>query len=175
MMEAFPILTGPDTRAQFARAFSEGHPGTDIFAPEGAPVVAVADGRVRHSQEPKGGNVVYLVEPDGSQYFYGHLEGYAGEAREVRAGEVIGFVGTTGSAQGTPPHVHFEWRPLGGQKSDPFPELTRLASSAALVVSPDSPKRKRKRAAGAGPSGSELALLGLLWFMSRKGGSSWLS
>jgi murein DD-endopeptidase MepM/ murein hydrolase activator NlpD len=175
MMEAFPILTGPATRAGFARAFSDSHPGTDIFAPEGAPVVAVADGRIRHAEETKGGNVVYLVEPDGSQYFYGHLEGFAGAGgREVKAGDVIGFVGATGSAEGTPPHVHFEWRPLGGAKADPFPELTRLASSSSSlpVVTPSAPPKSKPKASGS--SGALLALVGLFWLMSRKGGRAWL-
>ena len=69
-MEVFPIKTGPETPARFAQRFDDVHEGTDIFAPAGAQVLAVADGRVRHATEPKGGKVVYLQEPNGTRYYY---------------------------------------------------------------------------------------------------------
>jgi murein DD-endopeptidase MepM/ murein hydrolase activator NlpD len=95
----FPVVA---KRVDFTSAFHSGHPGVDIFALKGSPVVAISSGIARESSEPKGGNVIYLVEPDGTQYFYGHLSNTEGRfPREVLAGEVIGYVGTTGSAQGT--------------------------------------------------------------------------
>lgn len=120
----FPVVA---KRVDFTSAFHSGHPGVDIFALKGSPVVAISSGFARASNEPKGGNVIYLVEPDGTQYFYGHLSNTEGSfPREVLAGEVIGYVGTTGSAQGTAPHVHFEVRPRGGEKVDPVAVLNAL-------------------------------------------------
>jgi murein DD-endopeptidase MepM/ murein hydrolase activator NlpD len=151
-MQVFPIKTGPLTAAHFAQRFSAGqHEGTDIFSPAGAEVLAVADGKVRHADEETGGKVVYLTEPDGSQYFYGHLAAFAdpmppGKTRSVKAGELLGYVGTTGNALGAPPHLHFEYRPKGQGKVDPFPELKRLADPGpALAVTPRPPAKARPR------------------------------
>lgn len=127
-MQVFPIRLGPGTTASFEQRFTDNHEGTDIFAPLGAGVLAVADGRVRQATEPKGGKAVYLTEPDGTQWYYAHLDTFADlmdpwETREVEAGELLGYVGTTGNAKNRPPHVHFEWRPQGGVKADPYPQL----------------------------------------------------
>lgn len=131
-MERFPILTDPLTPAHFAQAWGNGHEGTDVFAPAGAELVAVADGVVRQDTTPKGGHVVYLTEPDGTRYYYAHLDAFShplmpGETRRVSAGDSLGYVGTSGNARGKAPHLHFEVRPLGGAKVDPFPLLKRLS------------------------------------------------
>jgi murein DD-endopeptidase MepM/ murein hydrolase activator NlpD len=92
------------------------HQGIDIFATTGTPVYASADGEVVYSERrPTGGfgNAVQLKHSDGYITKYAHLNSLAGYAPgdTVRAGDVIGYVGDTGNAKGTPPHLHYEiWR-----------------------------------------------------------------
>lgn len=150
-MKTFPIPR--DVRADFASRFDSTHEGIDIFAAHGSPVLAVADGRVRFEVEPKGGNVAYLTEPNGNRYYYAHLDRFEGQGlpRLVRAGDVIGYVGTTGNAQGREPHVHFEYRPLGGAKVDPFPELDRVLQVPVTTTAPKvrtEPKPRQKAPEG---------------------------
>jgi len=114
---------------QFASRFGDGHEGIDIFAPRDTAVLAVADGIARQASDRRGGKVIYLVEPDGTRYYYAHLDAYdkiRDKPRAVLAGDLLGFVGTTGNAKGKPPHIHFELRPDGGAKVDPFAELARV-------------------------------------------------
>jgi murein DD-endopeptidase MepM/ murein hydrolase activator NlpD len=93
------------------------HKGLDIFARHGTPLVAVADGVV--SQKVNGGLSglgVEITDARRTEYFYAHLSRWADGLREgmrIRRGEVIGFVGNTGNAVNTPPHVHFELQPRG--------------------------------------------------------------
>jgi murein DD-endopeptidase MepM/ murein hydrolase activator NlpD len=110
------------------------HHGVDIFAPLGAPVLAVADGTLfRVGWNDVGGNRLWLRDGAGNEFYYAHLSAYsplAQEGRQVRAGDVVGFVGTTGDAAGTPPHLHFEVHPrellwMGYDGAiDPYPYLT---------------------------------------------------
>jgi murein DD-endopeptidase MepM/ murein hydrolase activator NlpD len=91
------------------------HHGEDIFAPLGAPLLAVADGTV-HSIGfiPIGGYRLWLRDKDGNEFYYAHLSAYsplAVEGNAVKAGDVIGFVGSTGDAEGGTPHLHFEIHP----------------------------------------------------------------
>jgi len=124
-VKVFPV--DPKERPQFADAFGS-HRGTDIFAPIGSALMAVDDGNVRADKDPKGGNVVYLRSDDGTVYYYAHLSSYMGEfPRRVAAGEVIGFVGTSGNALGKTPHLHFEVHPDGGEAVNPFPLLVAVA------------------------------------------------
>jgi murein DD-endopeptidase MepM/ murein hydrolase activator NlpD len=103
------------------------HEGNDIFAKAGTPVVAVADGTLRNVGTARvPGNRLWVDTKKGDQFFYGHLSAFAREARSgarVKAGQVIGFVGSTGDAEQTPPHVHFEVHPGGGKAVDPYPFL----------------------------------------------------
>jgi murein DD-endopeptidase MepM/ murein hydrolase activator NlpD len=91
------------------------HHGDDLFAARGTPVVAVANGVVFSvGWQHLGGKRLWLIDGDGNEYYYAHLERYsalARDGREVRAGQVLGYVGTTGDAEGTPPHLHFELHP----------------------------------------------------------------
>jgi murein DD-endopeptidase MepM/ murein hydrolase activator NlpD len=91
------------------------HHGEDIFAPLGAPVLAVASGTL-HSIGfiPIGGYRLWLRDTDGNEFYYAHLSAYsplAIEGKSVEAGDVIGFVGATGDAEGGSPHLHFEIHP----------------------------------------------------------------
>ena len=98
------------------RANTGWHHGTDIFAAFGAPVLAVADGTLFSVGWNKvGGYRLWLRDRQGNQFYYAHMAAYsriATEGREVKAGQVIGFNGNTGDAQGTPYHVHFEIHPV---------------------------------------------------------------
>jgi murein DD-endopeptidase MepM/ murein hydrolase activator NlpD len=91
------------------------HHGDDIFAPLGAPILAVADGVVFSvGPNPIGGNRLWLQDDAGNQFYYAHLSAYTPLARNgthVHAGDVLGFVGNTGDAAGGPYHLHFEVHP----------------------------------------------------------------
>ena len=99
-----------------ARADVNWHHGEDIFAPLGAPVLAIADGTVFSvGWNDLGGNRLWLRDQHGNEFYYAHLSAYSPLARngnQVRAGDVLGFVGNTGDAEFTPPHLHFEIHPL---------------------------------------------------------------
>ena len=91
------------------------HQGNDVFAPFGAPVLAVADGTVnRVGTLPISGNRLWLHTDGGDAFFYAHLSAFApdgGQRPRVKAGTVLGFIGNTGDAEPTPPHLHFEIHP----------------------------------------------------------------
>ena len=89
------------------------HRAIDIMAPRGTPVLAISDGEiVRVHSNRLGGKVLYLRSPDGEyDFYYAHLNGYAEGVEvgmQVQQGDVIGYVGNTGNARRTPPHLHFQ-------------------------------------------------------------------
>jgi Peptidase family M23 len=92
------------------------HHGDDIFASLGAPVLACAEGTVFSvGWNDVGGNRLWLRDGQGNEFYYAHLSAYSPAARNghrVKAGEVLGFVGNTGDAEGTPYHLHFEVHPV---------------------------------------------------------------
>lgn len=122
----------------FTDARSEGrvHDAIDILAPNGTPVLAVADGTVEKLFDSvRGGLTVYQFEPSGRYcYYYAHLDRYADglvEKKTIKRGEVIGYVGSTGNASPEAPHLHFEIHVLGpekqwwkGESINPYPVLT---------------------------------------------------
>lgn len=91
------------------------HHGEDIFAAAGTPLLAVADGTLHTIGFNRiGGYRLWLRDEDGDEFYYAHLSAYselAVEGRSVQAGDVIGFVGATGDADGGAPHLHFEIHP----------------------------------------------------------------
>src|SRR5215468_9440848 len=93
------------------------HHGDDIFAPLGAPVLAVATGTVFSvGWNTIGGNRLWVRDGQGNLFYYAHLSAFtplAVNGSKVNAGDVLGFVGNTGDAQGTPTHLHFEIHPVG--------------------------------------------------------------
>ncbi|MBD8697464.1 M23 family metallopeptidase [Stenotrophomonas sp. CFBP 13718] len=123
----------------FTDARSEGrvHDAIDIMAAEGTPVLAVADGQVEKLfDSDKGGLTMYQFDPDGVHcYYYAHLQRYAdglAEKKQIKRGEVIGYVGSTGNANKDAPHLHFEIHLLGpekqwwkGESINPYPLLTQ--------------------------------------------------
>jgi murein DD-endopeptidase MepM/ murein hydrolase activator NlpD len=91
------------------------HHGEDIFAAAGAPILAVADGTLYSiGWNDIGGYRLWLRDHYGNEFYYAHLSAYsplAIEGKQVKAGDVIGFVGATGDADGGAPHLHFEIHP----------------------------------------------------------------
>jgi murein DD-endopeptidase MepM/ murein hydrolase activator NlpD len=151
------------------------HMGVDIMAPLHSLLVAVEPGKVWSSVEPKGGNVVYLLGDSGARYFYGHLESWAGPGMitataehpiEAWAGMPIGNVGTTGNAQGGPPHVHFQIR-RGADVVDPFPELYAAdPHKRGEIPEPGVLDRiETGLSAGAMGLGNAIGMLALLWVL----------
>jgi murein DD-endopeptidase MepM/ murein hydrolase activator NlpD len=99
------------------RAVVGWHHGEDIFALIGAPVLAVAKGTVFSvGWNDLGGNRLWLRDEQGNEFYYAHLAAFsplAVDGAHVRAGDVLGFVGNSGDAETTPPHLHFEIHPVG--------------------------------------------------------------
>jgi murein DD-endopeptidase MepM/ murein hydrolase activator NlpD len=95
------------------------HQGNDIFAPYGTPTVAPVSGTVTHRSVSRGGLSWYVRGDDGNVYFGTHLSAYAAGGR-VAGGTVIGYVGTSGNARGSSPHLHFEIHPGGGAAVNPY-------------------------------------------------------
>jgi len=87
------------------------HEGQDIFAPRGTPIYSSTEGVVFNIGENNlGGQTVSVIGAGGRLYYYAHLDTYAAELNEgdyVTTQTVLGYVGTSGNAKGTPPHLHF--------------------------------------------------------------------
>ncbi|MXW17057.1 MAG: M23 family metallopeptidase [Gemmatimonadetes bacterium] len=117
------------------------HHGVDVFAPRGTPVLSATDGRVRRVREtPRGGKVVWVREPvHEASLYYAHLDSqHVSNGEMVERGDTIGFVGNTGNARTTPPHLHFGLYRRG--PIDPLPflsqprrELPELTADLAML------------------------------------------
>jgi peptidoglycan LD-endopeptidase LytH len=109
-----------------ARSGGRTHQGVDMLAAMGTPTVAPVSGRVEHRGSSLGGLSWYVYGDSGDMFYGTHLSGYANQgAGWVAAGTVIGYVGDSGNAAGTP-HLHFEYHPGGGGAINPYP-ITRAA------------------------------------------------
>ena len=102
--------------------WASAHTGQDFAAPSGTPVLAAGDGKiVSAGYDGAYGNKVVIRHEDGTETWYCHLGSFEQTDGTVKAGELIGRVGSTGHVTG--PHLHLEVRPAGG---DPVPPLTWL-------------------------------------------------
>ena len=123
------------------------HEAIDILAPRGTPVVAIDSGRIAKLFTSKpGGLTVYQFEDGGRlAYYYAHLDRYADglrEGMEVKRGQLIGYVGSTGNADPATPHLHFAVFKLGperkwwqGDPVNPYPALRRAAPANEVTAS----------------------------------------
>jgi murein DD-endopeptidase MepM/ murein hydrolase activator NlpD len=103
------------------------HEGNDIFAARGTLNVAITSGVLTQSTSPKGGRGAWITAANGDTYYYAHFDAWVGAyPRRVTTGDVIGYTGSTGNADGGPTHTHFEYHPRGGPAVDPYPLLSSL-------------------------------------------------
>lgn len=125
-----------DTFTQARAGGARRHDAIDIMADQGTAVVAAAPGTVEKLfySDGGGGITIYVRSPDERwSYYYAHLERYAPglkEGQQVRRGQVIGYVGSTGNANPEGPHLHFainrmapgdDWH--SGEPINPYPLL----------------------------------------------------
>lgn len=125
---------------QAPRGVGRKHEGQDIFARRGTPVLSATSGYIFNIGENNlGGQTVSVISKGGRIYYYAHLDSHASGIEigdRVTTRTVLGYVGTTGNAQGTPPHLHFGvYTPSGA--INPLPMLTDR-------VSPNVTKRETK-------------------------------
>lgn len=134
---------------QSPRGTNRKHEGQDIFAPKGTPILSATSGYVyKIGENALGGQTVSVIGAGGRIYYYAHLNAYAPNLEvgdRVTTTTVLGYVGTTGNAQGTPPHLHFGIYTTSGA-INPFPLLSDRvklsAHSASLRLTKFSPQRR---------------------------------
>ncbi|WP_036166194.1 M23 family metallopeptidase [Massilia sp. 9096] len=110
---------------QAARSEGRRHEGIDIFARRGTAVIANTEGIVlRVGINRLGGQVVWVLGPGGQRHYYAHLDRYGDvhAGMRVAPGAVLGYVGNTGNARTTPPHLHYGIYTADGA-IDPYPLL----------------------------------------------------
>jgi murein DD-endopeptidase MepM/ murein hydrolase activator NlpD len=127
-----------------ARDGGRAHEGQDIFAPRSTPILSATTGYVvKIGEDNLGGHTVSVIGDGGRKYYYAHLDSYA---RNLEVGDfvtrqtVLGYVGSTGNADGTPPHLHFGVYTATGA-INPLPLLTDRPEEKK-----PQPNKKEKRA-----------------------------
>lgn len=101
------------------------HKGVDMFNARNTRLLAVVDGRIKFSSNSLGGLSTHLYADNGVVYYYTHLESHPTDlssGQRVSKGTVVGFLGNSGNARYTSPHLHFEIRP-GGVAVNPYPTV----------------------------------------------------
>lgn len=119
-------LSGITSNYGDVRSGGRKHEGLDIMAPMGSPIVSPTEAVVlKVGYGASAGYYVYTANPGGEVFAYMHLKDAsplkAGD--ELEEGDLIGYVGSTGNAKGSSPHLHFEVRKNG--PTDPFTRITR--------------------------------------------------
>lgn len=140
-----------------ARSEGRRHEGIDIFARRGTPVVSSTEGIVtRVGSNRLGGLVVWVLGPGGQRHYYAHLDSYADvePGMRIEAGRVLGYVGDTGNAKGTPPHLHYGVYDTGGAinpypllKADPALATAATGAAREAAPEPDRPTGSAPRSA----------------------------
>jgi len=109
------------------------HLGTDVFAPYGTPVRAPVDGVATSANGGLGGLTVKVHMDDGTYFYLAHLSGLVDgfvDGMAVKTGDIVGYVGDSGNARGTSPHLHIGVYPRGGPAVDPKPILDGFLQEA---------------------------------------------
>src|SRR3954462_7873556 len=143
----FPVIGAVTYSDDFGAPRAGGaHQGNDILADRKAPAIAVEPGKVKFwTTSATAGCMLYLYGDSGTTYLYIHLNNdltmkndnrgscvagtsYAAGLKDgarVSAGQLIGYVGDSGDANGIHPHLHFELHPNDGSAVDPYPYLRK--------------------------------------------------
>jgi murein DD-endopeptidase MepM/ murein hydrolase activator NlpD len=139
-IQVFPV----QGRCSFSNTWQEArgtrlHEGVDIIAPKGNLIYAVVDGTITkvYNNTSLTGNGVRLTQPDGTYFFYAHLDTIAPNitvGTAVKAGQILGTNGATGNT--TTPHLHFEVHPRGGAAIDPTPIVAAVNACHVTEVRP---------------------------------------
>jgi len=109
----------------FPRSGGRRHKGVDMFNSRNTPLVAVVDGRIKFSSNSLGGLSTHLYASDGTTYYYTHLQKHPtniSSGQYVSAGTIVGYLGNSGNARYTSPHLHFEIRP-NNSAINPYPTV----------------------------------------------------
>ena len=127
---------------QWERSGGRRHEGVDIMGPKGLALYAVLDGTITKmygADSKLSGNALRLTTADGTYFFYAHLDSFAAGiaiGSVVRAGQIIGYMGSTGDAGSS--HLHFEVHPLGGSAVSPYPVVKAVDACHITDVLPQS-------------------------------------
>lgn len=109
----------------FPRSGGRTHKGVDMFNARNTPLLAVVDGVVKFSFNSLGGRSTHIYADNGVVYYYTHLEAHPSgisSGQRVSRGTVVGYLGNSGNARYTSPHLHFEIRP-DGKAVNPYPTV----------------------------------------------------
>jgi peptidoglycan hydrolase-like protein with peptidoglycan-binding domain len=114
------------------------HEGVDIIGAKGLAIYATNDGVISRMSTggALGGNAIYVKIPNGTYFYYAHLDSFApGMAAgvPVKAGQIIGYNGSTGT---TTPHLHFEVHPFGGPAVNPYQFVKAVDACNVTTVLP---------------------------------------
>jgi len=127
------------------RGVGRHHEGQDIFAAKGTPILSATNGFIyKIGENNLGGQTVSVIGSGGRIYYYAHLDSYAkgiAVGDRVSKRTVLGYVGTTGNAQGTPPHLHFGIYTWTGA-INPLPLLTDRLAPTVTTAKPKETKAK---------------------------------
>ncbi len=141
-LQVFPMQGRCGFADTWGQSRSEGrsHEGTDVMGARGLALYATNDGVIsRVSTGGRlGGNAIYVKIPNGTYFYYAHLDSFApgmAPGVPVRAGQIIGYVGSTGT---TTPHLHFEVHPFGGAAVNPYAILKAADACNVTDVLPQS-------------------------------------
>ena len=139
-LQVFPMQGRCGFTDTWGQSRSEGrsHEGTDVMGARGLALYATNDGVISKVSTGGrlGGNAIYVKIPNGTYFYYAHLDSFApGMAAgvPVKAGQIIGYVGSTGT---TTPHLHFEVHPFGGAAVNPYAILKAVDACNVTTVLP---------------------------------------
>jgi peptidoglycan LD-endopeptidase LytH len=121
------------------------HEGQDIFAPRGTPIYSATSGYIyKVGEDNLGGHTVSVIGAGGRIYYYAHLDSYAtsmAEGDAVTTRSLLGYVGSTGNAVGTPSHLHFGVYTTSGA-INPLPLLSDRKPDPTVKKKPKTPRTK---------------------------------